>query len=81
VATRVVAALAALVLVLAPRLAEACPVCAGQNDGGSARLIVIGAMIVTPFVAVALCVPWIVRTVRKLGQESRESLPEPSDHD
>ena len=52
-----------------PRSAGACPACAGQTGGGSARLVVVAIMIVFPFVAT-----WavVVRLKRLLAQHSSE---------
>ena len=44
------AVFAACALILAfPRLAEACPTCAGKEPGGPARIVALGAMILLPF--------------------------------
>ena len=58
-------AAAAFALALAPRIAEACPYCAGRGDGGVARGVVIGAMVATPFIAAAIALPFIVRLLRR----------------
>jgi hypothetical protein len=39
----------ALALLLLPRLAEACPMCAGQQPGGVARVVALGVMLLLPF--------------------------------
>ena len=44
----VAAPLAAAMLVL-PGVAEACPMCASQQPGGTARVVALGLMIVLPF--------------------------------
>lgn len=60
------AVLAACALILAfPQLAEACPVCAGKEPGGPARIVVLGAMILLPF-GIAFAV-W--RALRGAGHE------------
>ena len=64
-----VVALLVAVLVALPRLAEACPYCAGRSDGGAGRGVVIGAMIATPFIAIVIAIPFIVRLLRR---ESRD---------
>lgn len=57
---RVPAALASAVLAALPSLAEACPSCAG-NDGGSAqRDLLLGSMIVIPFLIAGL----VIRVLR-----------------
>jgi len=38
-----------LALLLAPRLAQACPMCASQQPGGVARILALGVMILLPF--------------------------------
>jgi hypothetical protein len=40
---------ACALLLAFPRLAEACPTCAGKEPGGPARIVVLGAMILLPF--------------------------------
>jgi hypothetical protein len=52
-------------IVAFPRLAEACPTCAGKEPGGSARIVALGAMILLPF-GIAFLV-W-----RALGSHDRE---------
>jgi hypothetical protein len=44
-----------------PRLAAACPACAGRSDGGSAKVVALGAMILLPFALAAVVVPVIRR--------------------
>ena len=61
---------AVFVMTAAPRLAEACPFCAGTNDGGIGRYLVIGAMVFTPFLAAAICAPLVIRAVRRTDEES-----------
>lgn len=39
----------ALAMVLVPRLAAACPMCANQQPGGTARIFALGVMILFPF--------------------------------
>jgi len=46
---RVFAAAAAALCVMAPRIAQACPSCAGREDGGVGRIVLLGLMIVLPF--------------------------------
>lgn len=43
------AAALAFTLVLLPRLAAACPMCASQQPGGTARIVALGLMILLPF--------------------------------
>ena len=60
-ATPLILAVILSILLAAPRLALACPQCAGREDGGIAVGIVIGAMILIPFPVV-----WFVaRLIRK----------------
>jgi hypothetical protein len=60
------------VLVALPEIAAACPYCAGQDDGGPARGFVIGAMIVTPFIAALVCGPLVIRMIRRSRELERE---------
>lgn len=71
----VVAALIAL-----PRVAHACPSCAGREDGGYVRFAVLAAMILFPF-GIAYIVYRVLRDVNvqssapelgRLGQTSQE---------
>ena len=56
--------LTALAALLAPRLALACPVCAGRESSGSGTWLLVGAMILAPYAVAAVVVP-IVRRVSK----------------
>jgi hypothetical protein len=56
-------AVIAVVVVLAPILAVACPVCAGDQDPRSALLV--GGMIAAPYVVAAL----VIRAIRAAGGE------------
>ena len=51
----------AIVATSAPGLALACPACAGNSDGGMAKIAALGAMILFPFVITG----FVVRTLRK----------------
>jgi hypothetical protein len=53
-------ALTALV-VLAPLDAWACPYCAGREDAGVTGVVLLGAMILLPFLIVATVVPVLRR--------------------
>jgi hypothetical protein len=53
----------AFAVLLLPRLAAACPMCASQHPGGTARLALLGAMLLLPF-AVAFVV---FRALRRAG--------------
>jgi len=46
--------------VLAPRIAEACPSCAGNSAGGMGWLAVLGAMVFVPF-AIAYVIYRVIR--------------------
>jgi hypothetical protein len=61
----------ALPAVLLPRLAAACPSCAGNEGFDGTRLLILGSFVLLPF-AVAGAVAWIV--VR------RERARTPPDH-
>ena len=39
-------------VLLLPRLAEACPMCASQQHGGTARVAALGVMLLLPFAVV-----------------------------
>jgi hypothetical protein len=70
---RALASLAsAAVLALAPRLAEACPYCASQGGGSLARGMLIGGMILTPFLAAGVVVPLIIRMARRSDSDAEE---------
>lgn len=59
------AAVAAVpLLMLVPRVAQACPSCAGNDDGGWGVLVAMGAMIALPFALAAAVVPYIRRGPR-----------------
>lgn len=65
------AAAGALALAL-PRLAEACPYCAGASDSSPIRMIVVAAMASSPFIAAVVAVPLIRRLVRRENDEPNE---------
>jgi hypothetical protein len=54
---------AAFAMLLLPRVAEACPMCASQQPGGTARVAALGLMLLLPF-AIALVV---FRALRRAG--------------
>lgn len=60
---RAVSAAAALTALAVPRLAEACPMCASQQPGGTARIVALGLMILLPF-SIAVVV---FRALRRAG--------------
>jgi hypothetical protein len=39
----------AFAILVLPRLAEACPTCASQQPGGTARIAALGVMLLLPF--------------------------------
>jgi hypothetical protein len=57
---RVTTALAALLALVAPAVAAACPQCAGRSDGGIARALVLGAFVMVPFAIVTA----VLRVIR-----------------
>jgi hypothetical protein len=61
-----------LVGVLAPRLAYACPSCAGNPDGGIARYVLVGLMIFAPYVASTV----VIRLIRngEAAMRAREGV-------
>jgi hypothetical protein len=54
---------AAFAVLLLPRLADACPMCASRQPGGAVRVVLLGLMILLPF-AIAFIV---VRALRRAG--------------
>jgi len=71
VLTRVYVAAGALIALLTPSLAWACPYCAVRDDAGNAGTMLLGAMILLPFLIVATVVP----TLRRAAAEGHELLP------
>lgn len=65
------AALAFATALAAPRVALACPSCAGNPDGGITRYVLIGLMIAAPYVAATV----VIRLIRKgeAAMRARES--------
>lgn len=61
-----------LVLGLAPSVL-ACPYCAGQEDGGYASMLIVGAMMALPFLVVATVIP----LVRRAGRRAVSFTPVP----
>jgi hypothetical protein len=61
VSSKGVPALLGAAALFAPRLALACPSCAGNPDGGAGRYVLIGLMIAAPYVAATLA----IRAIRK----------------
>ncbi len=51
----------ALVVLSAPALSWACPYCATRDEAGGAGVMLLGAMIVVPFLIVASVVPALRR--------------------
>lgn len=58
--SRLLAAVCAAIAVAVPAIAQACPSCAGRNEGGVGRIIVLGIMIILPF-AIAGVVYRVIR--------------------
>jgi hypothetical protein len=65
VRARGLAALAFALVLAVPGLAEACPYCAGRDDGGISSGIAIGVMMFLPFLVVGCAAPLIVRMIRR----------------
>jgi hypothetical protein len=59
------AALVAAVLLFAARAADACPACTTRSGGGYAIPILLGAMILTPYLVATV----VLRIVRKAEAE------------
>lgn len=70
-------AAAAVALLLLPRLAQACPMCAGQQPGGVARIVALGVMMLLPF-SIAVVVH---RTLRRSARPTIEHAPSAQIHD
>ena len=64
-AGRLLVALACGLVLLVPRLAEACPACSGKEPGGTARIAALGAMILLPFLIAFV----VVRALRSSAAE------------
>ena len=58
--TRLGSLAVAAALAVAPEVALACPACAGNSDGGIAKIAALGAMIVLPFAIVG----FVIRALR-----------------
>lgn len=78
---RAIASLFALVTVLVPSLASACPVCGQGREGTeSALLIMSGVMSALPLVMAGGIVLWIVLRVRAAAHElPARAVEEPSE--
>jgi hypothetical protein len=53
-------------VLLLPRLAEACPMCASQQHGGTARVAALGVMLLLPFAVVFV----VFRALRSAGEHT-----------
>jgi len=62
--------LACGLILLLPRLAEACPACSGKEPGGPGRIAALGVMIVLPFVIVF----FVIRALRGAAEEPGEEM-------
>lgn len=54
---RVIVTSVFLLAMLTPALAVACPQCAGQGDGGVLGAVILGTMILSPFIVAILVFP------------------------
>ena len=61
----------ALAVALLPRLAEACPSCAGNSRYNATRLVLLGSFVLLPFAIAGL----VARIVRRLDRKA----PSPRD--
>ena len=59
--------LVALVLMLLPSLAAACPACVGQDNRNTSILKLIGAFMLVPFGVFYA----VLRTIRRIGDDDR----------
>ena len=64
------AVLACGLILLLPRLAEACPACSGKEPGGPARVVALGVMILLPFVIAF----FVIRALRSAAKEPSEEM-------
>lgn len=63
----------AVLVLLAPGLAQACPTCAAGQDAGLRGVALIGTMIGVPYVVGALA----FRALRRIDRRTRADLPPP----
>ena len=68
---RAIAGVAALAALLLPRIAAACPSCAGNDRGGATRLILLGSFVLLPFAIAGL----LVRIVKRLDPGASRRNP------
>ena len=61
----------AFAILLLPRLAQACPMCASQQPGGMARVAALGVMLLFPF-SIAYV---LFRVLRRAGGPARAEGP------
>ncbi len=54
---------------LVPKVAVACPFCAGRSDNGLIRVIGLGAMITLPFLVVGFVIRSIRRATPPIGRD------------
>jgi hypothetical protein len=64
-----ISAFALLICLGIPQNAWACPACAGNDDGGTAYLIILGSMILLPF-----GVTYIVYRLLKQGEAHEKQI-------
>src|SRR5262245_20653814 len=69
---RVVGRCLAVLMLVLPRLAEACPMCASQQPGGVARIVALGVMMLSPFAMAYV----MFRPLRRGGGASAEDSNE-----
>ena len=67
-----VAAPIAIAMLVLPGVAEACPMCASQQPGGTARVVALGLMILLPFAVAG----FVFRALRRM-HEGRDAAPRP----
>tara|TARA_Y100001934_G_C12303087_1_gene750995 strand:- start:365 stop:622 length:258 start_codon:yes stop_codon:yes gene_type:complete len=65
----ILAAAALCITLSAPQSAWACPACAGNNDGGTTYIIILGLMILLPF-----GVTYIVYRLLKQGEANEKQI-------
>ena len=63
--------MAAVAVLLLPAIAEACPACAGRDRGGVFYLVMLGSMILFPFVVARVA----ARAIRNEERREQSELP------
>ena len=70
---RAIATLVAGILAAAPAIAEACPACAGRDDGGKIVFFLVLGMMALPFGIARIALKAMRREEQALGQAETEA--------